>query len=194
MTACGFVTELVTITPTELKEMTRPCDDRLRFCDSWENNLVKATRYGFSRPCDDRLRFCDSPFFCPIPKKILVSTLWWPLAVLWLFSLRWKSYHHCNKLDLVMTACGFVTHRLPRALLLCCCISRPCDDRLRFCDGKPGGKKHQSYDCTRPCDDRLRFCDLLLQPSWECLNVLFTRPCDDRLRFCDGTKSVQNPV
>ena len=36
-------------------------------------------------------------------------------------------------LDLVMTACGFVT-RAVSLLLRVRQITRPCDDRLRFCD------------------------------------------------------------
>ena len=84
MTACGFVTTIFS-TLFLLGIMTRPCDDRLRFCDLYKIRQGGSVMNDFSRPCDDRLRFCDEDRTfadCTISKNIS---------------------------DLVMTACGFVT-------------------------------------------------------------------------------------
>ena len=72
-------------TPEEEKDAgPRPCDDRLRFCDPTFLNFL-VDNFDKARPCDDRLRFCDSNY--QPPNHTPVSFL----------------------LDLVMTACGFVT-------------------------------------------------------------------------------------
>ena len=120
-----------------LSATTRPCDDRLRFCDSFVRQHNGAGNK-HSRPCDDRLRFCDSYGTAPTQIALISS------------------------LDLVMTACGFVTeNQKNREFDRLIIYSRPCDDRLRFCDSIPDKLFYRLIlSMPRPCDDRLRFCDV----------------------------------
>ena len=83
----------------------RPCDDRLRFCDSPSTSAKISI--SLTRPCDDRLRFCDFVFFNPVFHNKFLDLVM--TACGFVTSLRFHALIIFTSLDLVMTACGFVT-------------------------------------------------------------------------------------
>ena len=97
------------------------------------------------RPCDDRLRFCD--LSSALHKRTggnrldLVMT-----ACGFVTSQRAKHTSEFKRLDLVMTACGFVTCKHFLITIFNDSFARPCDDRLRFCDKTKQNIKERSFN------------------------------------------------